>query len=229
MSNEQQPPSTGTVENIANENQALAGALSFYDLHKEKIFGALAILILIPVLFYGYINFYKAPREIEAQEEIFKAQRYFERDSFSLALKGGPNFSGFESLMSDYSGTDAGHLAKFYAAICYLNLGQKDEALNLIQGYSSPSPVVQALALGLEADLISEKDDKAKAIALYERAASTADNATAAVFLFKAARLLEIQKDQAAAKAMYERLLKEYPLEADQMQIEDKHLSRVLN
>jgi tetratricopeptide (TPR) repeat protein len=224
MANEQ--PTLSTKEQL---NESLGGAISFFDLHKNKIYAIIAVVLGGIFLFYAYTVWYKGPKEKAAQVEIYKAQRFFERDSFSLAYNGNGQFMGFKDIMNEYSGTKAGNLSQYYAAVCLVQMGQKDEALPLLESYSANDNITQGLAYGLIADIKSEKkEEAAQAVELYKKAANTAKNgAISSIFLVKAAALYEELNDKENAKKMYEQVIKEYPKEAEIMQVEDKDLPRV--
>ena len=95
-----------------------------------NILGFLGIIAVATVAYLLYNKFVAEPKEIEASNEMFQAQQYFEQavtaptgaDSlYNLALKGGEGKLGFTGIVEQYSGTKAGNLAHFYAGMAYLN------------------------------------------------------------------------------------------------------------
>jgi len=83
----------------------------------------LAVIIIAIAGWYAYSAWVLKPKEDQANDAIFKAQQYFSQDSFKLALSGDGSSKGFKYIAENYSGTQTGNLAKFYAGICYLRTG----------------------------------------------------------------------------------------------------------
>lgn len=169
----------------------------------------------------------------EANEAIYMAERYFRADSFKLALKGRyfgatSEFMGFLDIMDKYKGTKIANLAHFYAGICWLQLGDFDEALLLLEEYKPKGEEDKAMRLGLIGDVYSEQGQYKDALEQYERASSNSDNPVMkAYYLYKAALLLEIKfKAPKKAAKYYLTIKKEYPLFAEQRKI-DRDLIRV--
>ena len=91
---------------------------------------------------------YLAPLEEDAQTEMFMAELYFQKDSFALALNGDEQYEGFLSISDDYGLTKAGNLANYYAGLCYLNLGEFENAIDYFSDFSSDDIILSSLALG---------------------------------------------------------------------------------
>ncbi|MFH2096412.1 MAG: hypothetical protein ABIJ16_11950, partial [Bacteroidota bacterium] len=86
------PETTTGVENI---EQTLSRAEQFID-KNQKILSVIVIGIIVIVGGYiGYKKLYLNPRQEKALVEMFKAEAYFEKDSFNLALEGDGNYDGF--------------------------------------------------------------------------------------------------------------------------------------
>ncbi len=79
---------------------------------------------------------YLNKRNDEAQSQMYQAERYLEMDSLKLALNGDGNYLGFLDIVKDYKFTKAGNLAKYCAGICYLHLGNYNEAIDFLDKYS---------------------------------------------------------------------------------------------
>lgn len=198
----------------------------------QKYKGIITILLAVIVLggggYYVYRTWIKAPKEAAANDAIFRAQRYFEIDSFQVALDGkGDEFSGFLSIIEDYGSTSAGNLAHYYAGACYLYLGNYDQALTFLGGYSGGDDHTQAVAYGMMGDAYYEQGNLDEALNYYEKAAKTSDTeAVSPFFLRKAGLVCEQKEDKERAKAYYERIEKDYPQSADALGIK-KDLIRV--
>lgn len=105
--------------------------LDFFERNRNTIvFAAIAIAVLVAGYFV-YKTFVKVPAEKTAMAEMQQAQVQFERDSFNLALVNpGAGGLGFVQIVDEYSSTEAGNLANYYAAVSYLNVGKYEAALD---------------------------------------------------------------------------------------------------
>src|SRR5436190_16297037 len=92
-------------------------AEDFFEKNKKAVsYGSSAVLILV-IAVVAINNFYLPSKEKEAQPQIFKAQQYFEKDSFRLALNGDGNYDGFLKISDEYSWTKAACLSHYYAGV----------------------------------------------------------------------------------------------------------------
>ncbi|MEM9024434.1 MAG: hypothetical protein AAGB22_11865, partial [Bacteroidota bacterium] len=98
------------------------------------IFGGIVLVIAISL---GWTNFYLAPLEEEAKEEVWKAQEYFGLDSFQLALNGDGQYMGFLEIIDNYGATSTANLAQYYAGVSFLRLGNNPAALELLGDFHS--------------------------------------------------------------------------------------------
>ncbi len=141
---------------------------------------ALAAIVLIAGGFLAYKYIYVAGRTEKAGDMIFAAEQQFARDSFALALNGDGNYAGFLEVIDNYGSTPQGNVAKHYAGICYLRLGDMDNALEQLEGYKAvkgvPGQVVNAQNFGLRGDIHADKGDFEKAAELYGKAVEASDN-----------------------------------------------------
>ncbi len=196
----------------AEQEDILTRGEHFYEENKKIISivggGVLAVVIAI----VGITNFYLPSKEKEAQEQMFKAQQYFEKDSFNLALHGDGNYKGFVAIASDYKWTKSGCLSHYYAGVSFLRIGEYDNAIKHLKKYSGSEPVVSAMAIGALGDAYSEKDEMDKAITNYKKAAKTAANEfISPYYLFKAALALKVKGDNAEALKLFNEIKSTYP------------------
>jgi tetratricopeptide (TPR) repeat protein len=161
---------------------------------------------------------------------MWQAELQFKRDSFRLALDNpGGGYDGFLALIDKYGGTDAGNLAKYYAGISYLQLGEFDNAIQYLEDFDAKGSVLPAMKFGALGDAYSEKKDFGKALELYEKAADATENAVVApIYLKKLGMLNELQGNKDAARKAYERIKKDFPNQAstDWREI-DKYIYRL--
>src|SRR5687767_10572094 len=107
------------LENPQALADKLQGAETWAEKNPKTIIGIFVLIALIVGGFFGF-RYYKDSKELEAQEEMFQAIRYFEADSLELALNGDGNNLGLLNIIEDYGVTDAAKLANYYAGVCFL-------------------------------------------------------------------------------------------------------------
>ncbi len=203
-------------------------AQGFFEKNQRLVFGlgVAAILVFGGLLIYK--NFYQAPREAEAIDQMNLAQYQFERDSFAQALTSpGVGSSGFLDIIDNYGGTEAANLALYYAGVSYLNLGQFEAALDYLGDYSPSGDVLPVMKFGAMGDAYSELGQMDNALSSYKKAVNQSDNSVlASYYLKKLGMLHEKQGDLEAAREAYERVKSEYPDSPYASDI-DKYLTRV--
>ncbi|MDR0511392.1 MAG: tetratricopeptide repeat protein [Rikenellaceae bacterium] len=208
---------------------AIETAINKTELFFEKNSKSLTYVLLAIIVaiggYFGYKYLYNAPRQARAENMIFVAQQQFAVDSFALALNGDGNNAGFLDVVAKYGSTTSGNIAKHYAGLCYLRLGDLDNALKYLKQYAAvpgvPSAMINAQNIGLQGDVYSQKGDYKSAVAHYERAATAADNSfTAPYYLKKAGLAYEKLGDDAKAKAAFERIRDSYPSSMEAYEIE---------
>ena len=94
---------TNKRDEFESVEQALSTTEAFIEKNRKTILLAAGIVVLVVLSILAFKNFYLNPREVTAQNEIFKAENYFKTDSFSVALNGNFEFIGFKEIASKYS------------------------------------------------------------------------------------------------------------------------------
>jgi len=189
------------------------------------IAGGAIVVIIIGIMLYN--NFIRKPKRIEAADSLFKAEEYFEKDSFKLALNGDGAFPGFLDIIDDYGSTPSGKLANYYAGVCYMRLGEYQNAIDFLKSYSSDDPMVGPMALCLIGDANMELGNHKEALSYYKKAADKANNdLLSPSFLKKAAQTCEILEDYKQALSLYQRIEKDFYGSSEQRDIE-KYIERV--
>ena len=205
-----------TDQQLANVEQALSKTEQFIETNQKKITYVVGAVVAVIALYFGYQNMYLAPLEEDAQTEMFMAELYFQKDSFALALNGDEQYEGFLSIADDYGLTKAGNLANYYAGLCYLNLGEFENAIDYFSDFSSDDIILSSLAL----------DDIDTALDFYKKASKNSDNGfTTPRYLMKQARILESQEDFDAANDLYVKIKENYTESIEAQNIE-KYISR---
>ena len=213
-------------EPIVAVEEALSKTELFFEKNKNIITYALLGLIVIIGGFLLYKNYIQAPREREAQSQMYGAENYFAMDSFNLAINGDGNYRGFLDIVNEYGGTKSGNLAKYYLGICYLQIGKYDEAIHYLKKFKSKDEIVSSMALGAIGDAYLELGDNENAIKYYLKAANKNDNDfVTPLFLMKAAWTAEILGQYDKAVESYEKIKKDY-FRSNEARVIDKYIAR---
>ena len=187
----------------------------FFENNKKLITWVLVALIVIVGGYFANKYLVAQPRAEKASAEMFAAIQNFGAEEWQVALDGDGNYAGFLEVIENYGSTPQGSLAAHYAGICYLNLGDKESALAYLQKYDAtsgaPAEIVNAQNLGLQADLVADGGDMAKAAALYRKAVKASENSlTAPYYLKKLGLAEEALGNKAAALAAFQKIADEY-------------------
>jgi len=201
-----------TEERFEAVEEALTKSEQIIEKHQKTILTVIAVIVVIVVAYFGFERYYLKPLENEAQIEIAQAERYFAQDSLQLALNGDGAHLGFLDIIDDYGMTKSSNLAHYYAGICYLKLGEFDNAISYLKGFSASDQAVAPMAVGALGDAYMELGETEKAINYYLDAANqTQNDFTSPFFLQKAAWAYESQGDFDEALDMHERIKREFP------------------
>jgi len=211
---------------IESVESALTRTEQFIEDNQKLIIRVVTVILLVVVVFIGTRRFYIMPLQEEANGQMFVAEQYFEIDSFSLALYGDGNYSGFLQIIDDYRITKAANLSRYYAGISYLRLGQFEDALEILKKFKSDDKMVAPLATGAMGDAFVELGDLDEGLNQYLKAAAQSDNDfTAPMYLMKAGLIYETLEDMKGALETYERIRRDYPEYARRNNIE-KYITR---
>jgi len=198
---------------VVEESEAVDKVTGFWNQYSKQILIALGAILVIGGGLFGYNYFISAPNEKKATEAMRYAEGYFRQDSLKLALEGDNLNPGFLKIISKYSGTKAANLAKFYAGSCYLSLGDFNNAVKQLEGFSTSEPLVNARAKALLGDANSELGKKDEAVKLYREAGTSfpKDDYFSPQYLFRAAYLYESMGKNKDAIEVYKLIKEKYP------------------
>ncbi len=184
---------TAEVFNTLDEGASKTEA--WVEKNQKFILGFIIIAAVAVLGFFVYTEYVQKPKEIEAMNEMYQAQTYFEealaatsKDSlFNLALNGGEGKFGFVDIIEEYSGTDAANLANYYAGMSFLNTNKYQEAIDHLDKFNSDDEILAPLAQGAIGDAFAQLNQQDEALKYYEKAATMRTNEfTAPRFLLKA-------------------------------------------
>ena len=215
------------AKNVEKEQeQAVAEAVSkteaFFEQNGKKVLLALVVIAALVAGGYAYKALVLDRNAERASELIVEAQERFgvENPDFALALNGDEQGAGFLDVIEQYGSTAAGNLAKHYAGVCYLRLGDLENAAKYLAQYSEvdglPGAILNAQNLGLRGDVAVENGDYEGAIALYKKAVAASDNElTAPLFLYKQIVAYVALGNKEEAQKCLDALTTKYPTAAE--------------
>lgn len=182
-----------------------------------------AVLVVVLAIF-GLRKWYFQPREVRAAEEMFAAEQWFAQGDYEKALNGDDTFRGFLGVIDNYGCTKAGNLAKYYAGIANLRMGNYDEAAKWLGKYSGKDMFTAPLAVMAEGDAEMELGNTDKAVSLYLKAAKMNDNyITSPSAWFKAGLGYLVMGDNGKALECFKTVKQNYP-ESTEWQEIDKYI-----
>ena len=215
-----------TEDQLAAVEETLSRTEQWIESNQKPLSTAVFAIVVIIALYLGYGKFYEEPLNKEAHAEMFMAEKYFETDSFNLALNGDGQYLGFVDIADDYSGTAAGKLANYYAGISYLNLGDNESAIDYLSSFNANDEIISSIALGSLGDAYMNLGEIDEAITYYEKAINNSNNKfTAPLYLKRAALAHESNGNFSDALAHYETIKADYSKTQEAADI-DKYITR---
>jgi predicted negative regulator of RcsB-dependent stress response len=167
-------------------DQSASKAEDFIAKNQKFILGSLLAVVVVVVGYFAYDKFIADPKQQEGAEELFVLQQNFQKavddtankaDSlYNLVLKGSEGKFGAIKIAEEYSGTNAGNLANYYAGIAYLNTGKYAEAVTSLEKFSSDDIMLSTLAKGAIGDAYAQQNKSKEALDFYLKAADASKN-----------------------------------------------------
>jgi len=199
----------------------------YYEHHSNLINGIGIGIVLVVAAFFAYSRLYKAPRERRAEDMVFMAQHYFERDSLNLALNGDGNNYGFLRVIQRYGDTKVGQEAKYCAGVIYIREGEYQKGIDLLKQFDAGDKIIQAEAYGLMGDAYMDLGKTAEGIDYYKKAGNYNNNdLIAPLYLLREGIALEKAGKPADAIQVYKQIKSQYPESLQGREI-DKYLARL--
>ena len=201
---------------------------SYIENNRKSLLIIVGGIVLLAGIYFGWSKFYLEPRSQEAAAKMYKAEMYFAKDSFQLAINGnGEDTAGFISIVEDYGMTASGNLAKYYLGISYLRTGQYDKSIEALESFSSNDQFLSSMAFGLIGDAHMEKGEVEEAIEYYKKAAKeNANKFSSPIYLKKVGLAYEDKGQKEDALKAYEQIKTDFPESQEATQI-DKFIVRV--
>lgn len=216
-----------TTDEFENVEHVLTSSEAFIEKYQKQILYGLGAVAAVVVAVLAISNFYVAPRQNAAANEMYKSQAYFAADSFQVALQGdGFESIGFEEISSSYSITPSGNLAKAYAGICYYNLQDYEQALKFLSQYDGDDNYFSIAVIGLIGDCYAELEESSNAIKFFNKAADAENDVLTPLYLKKAAVLYELEGAKDKALKNYLKIKDNYPMSSEAQEV-DKYIARL--
>ena len=220
-------------ENNEEKNLEIGGIITkteqYIKKNKKVLISVGGAIVVVALAIWAYVALVAQPRSLRAAEDMFAAEQWFNQGDFEKALNGSDDYMGFSEIIDEYGCTKSGNLAKYYAGICQLNLGNYDEAIDFLKSYKGKDIFTKAEAQMLLGDAYAEKEKPAEAVKYYEKAAKATDNfIVAPTALWKAGMMyLQLDQKEAAIKA-FQQIKDNYP-ESPEWNEVDKYLAYAEN
>ena len=189
----------------------------FIENNKKVIIGVAVAIVVVVIAIFGVKKFILEPREQKANEAIFVAEQYLAQGDFNSALYGDSTSTdhfgvGLLQVIDKYGSTKAGKRAKFEAAVCFLRLGQYQDALKYAGKYNGKDQLTPVIDEMIKGDAEVEQGNNDAAIKHYNKAAKMDDNPITAPFaLFKAGVVYLMLEQNSKAVECFQNVKDNYP------------------
>ena len=157
-----------TDKNLEGIEQALTRSEQFIEDNQKALTYILGGLIVILLIIIGGNRYYLKPLNEEAAADMYYAERFFELDSFNLALNGYGTYPGFLNVIEDYGISKSARISRYYAGVCYHQLGNHEEAVDLLNKFKTKDLLVGAAKYSNLGDDYVEMGELDKAIDDYK-------------------------------------------------------------
>lgn len=209
------------------EKNPLEGLMEKYEANKKQINMVITVVLVIIVGAFAYMRLYRAPKVEKAATSVAWAQRQLEVDSFNLALNGNDQNPGFLRVQKKFSGTPTANLCNYYIGVCYLHMGDYDNAVKYLEDFNGKGTSLDYVSHGVLADAYMEKGNTDKGIEHYKKATGDKNNEMITpVYLYRLGVAYEMNDQADKAADAYKKIRQDYPTSQVGQDI-DRHLARV--
>ncbi|HEX7069560.1 MAG TPA: tetratricopeptide repeat protein [Rhodothermales bacterium] len=203
-----------------------ARAWEFFDKNRKLVYGVIGGIVAVVLVILAYV-FYQNRQQAQAVELLGSVVQLYEQGRYRDALDGVEGTAGLLEIADEYGSTDAGNLARFYAADALFRLGEYDRALEYFRKYDEDDGLIGASAIAGEAAIRENKGEYEAAGDLYRRAALHYENELRSPeYLLQAARAYERAQAYDDAEEALELITERFP-ESNIAQGIDFHLARL--
>ena len=206
------------IEEKSTENISfISKSEQFIEQNQKLIIGIAVAIVVVVLAIFGIKKFVSEPRQAKANEAIFAAEQFFAQGDYNAALYGDSTSTdkygvGLLRVIDKYGSTKAGKRAKYEAGICYLRLGQYQEALKYLGKYNGKDQLTPVMGEMMKGDAEVELGNNDAAIKHYTKAAKMDDNPITAPFaLFKAGMVYLMIDNNTKAAECFKNVKENYP------------------
>jgi len=216
-----------TDKNLEGIEQALTRSEQFIEDNQKTLTYVLGGLIVALLVVIGGNRYYLKPLNEEAAADMFYAERFFEMDSFNLALNGYGTYPGFLNVIDDYGITKTAKVANYYAGVCYHQLGDYEAAINYLGKFKTDDLLVGAAKFSTMGDAYVEQGDLNKAVSSYKSGIEKYENIFSTPILLKKLGIVyEEMGELENALETYQSIESTYPETTEGREIK-KYIGRV--
>lgn len=187
-------------------------ATAFFNENRTVILAVIIGVVVIVGSLVGY-RFYSSSQEGQAQELLAIAEGYYNEGDYARALNG-DDFEltyGFLAISNEFSGTDAGNLANYYASVSSFKLGNIEDALAHFEDYNPPKGILGVGPISFYASILKANGSLEKAAETYVKAAEWNENESTTPYnLQRAAETYFEAGNIAEAEVLTNRILNVY-------------------
>lgn len=205
------------TERNSEEISFVSKSEQFIEKNQKTIIAVIAAILLIVLAIFGIKKFISEPRQQKANEAIFAAEQFLAQGDYNSALYGDSTTNdqysiGLIRVIDKYGSTKAGKRAKYEAGICYLHLGQYQDAIKYLNSYKGKDQLTPVFNEMMKGDAEIEQGNTDAAIKHYTKAAKMDDNDITAPFAYFKAGVAYLSKgDNANAINCFQNVKDNYP------------------
>ncbi len=192
-------------------------AASFFNENRITILAIVISIIVVVGSLIGY-NYYSQNQEEQAQQLLAIAEAYYTQGDFDRAING-DSFEltyGFLAISNEFSGTEAGNLATYYAAVSSFKLGNIEDALDYLSRYDAPRGILGVGAISFNAKLLLSNGSTELAAETFVKAANWDINDTTTPYnLYQAAEAYFEAGNFEKATEITDQIIAEYPASSE--------------
>lgn len=197
----------------------VTGYAKLYGFMQDHMWKVIVGFIALIVVIGAGIAFYLIgeQRELESQEALVFAERYFEQGEYDYALFGNEDAGhvGFVTIANEYSRTSAGNIASYYAAVSHVRLSNYEEALFYIERFNPPSGILGVGPIAFHASVLGSLGQYSESAAMFEKAAYWDENvSTTPQNLLNAAQTAFEAGEYNKARTHVDKIVNDYPQSA---------------
>lgn len=186
---------------------------TFVEDNAKIIVGLLVAVVVAALGYFAYLKFVVEPKSDDALKNMVQAERLFDQDSVSLALKGSAGaYQGLQQIVDEYGNTEAGNLARFKAASSYYKLGDYASAVKLLEEFNTDDNVMLAQKYGMLGNALTQSNKIEEALPYFVKAAEATEVETLEVIYYtKAGEIaMSVNKNEEALK-YFQTIADKYP------------------